>query len=171
MSEDQKEPEPQIANLMAILFVAGEGASRHAVQRALGLTTAELTRVITSARSVQIPGLLIQEQGDLLRLATHPLTAPAVRQFSNAPAAIRLSAAAVETLAVIAYGQPATRAQVQEARGVNSDGAINTLLQHALIAEVGRAEGPGRPALFETTPELLALLGISSIADLPTLNR
>jgi segregation and condensation protein B len=72
-------------------------------------------------------------------------------------------------MAVIVYGQPVTRGDVQAARGVNSDAAIATLQQHGLISEVGRTDGPGRPALFATTPDCLALLGISSLAELPPL--
>jgi len=94
----------------------------------------------------------------------------AVRRFTQAGSALRLSPASLESLAVIAYSQPATRAQVQEARGVNSDGAMETLIQHGLIEEVGRADGPGRPALFTTTSECLSVLGIASLRDLPPLS-
>ncbi|MPZ15623.1 MAG: SMC-Scp complex subunit ScpB [Chloroflexi bacterium] len=158
-----------ISDLVAILFVAGESARRGAVQRALGISSAQLAILIDAARRTSIPGLLIQEHGDLLRLVTHPETAASLRRFVQAPSAIRLSAAAVETLAVIAYTQPTTRAQVQEARGVSSDTSIATLLQHGLIAEAGRAEGHGRPILLATTPECLALLGVASLDELPTL--
>ena len=163
------EPSGTVGDLIAVLFVAGEGADRRAVQRALELSPAELTRVVAAARAKPLPGLLIQEHGDLLRLVTHPDAAAAVRRFTHAPGAIRLSPAALETLAVIAYSQPATRGDVQAARGVNSDAAIATLQQHGLIAESGRADGPGRPALFTTTPDCLALLGIGSLAELPPL--
>lgn len=158
-----------VADLVAILFVAGEGADRRAVQRALDLTPVRLARLIEETRRAEIPGLLVQEHEDVLRLVTHPDAADAVRRFVQAPHAVRLSNAALETLAVIAYSQPATRAQVQEARGVNSEGPIQTLLQHGLIEEAGRAEGPGRPTLFHTTPDFLALLGIGSLEDLPDL--
>jgi segregation and condensation protein B len=155
--------------LVAVLFVAGEGADRRAVQRALEVVPAQLNRVVRAAQAIDLPGLMVQEHGDLLRLVTHPDVAPAVRRFAQSPNAIRLSTAALETLAVIAYGQPTTRAQIQDARGVNSDGPITTLLQHGLIAEAGRADTIGHPTLFETTAECLALLGLASIEDLPVL--
>lgn len=166
-------PEPnlsdQVGDLVAILLVAGDGADRRAVLRALEATPAQLERILEAARQSPPPGLLVQEHGDVLRLATHPSTAASVRRFVQAPNAIRLSAAALETLAVIAYSEPTTRGQIQGARGVNSDGPISTLQQHGLIAEAGRADTPGRPTLFITTPECLTLLGIGSLRDLPSL--
>src|SRR5437773_11944937 len=98
--------------------MAGEGADRGAVLRALDLTRPQLNRLLDGAREVRIPGLMIQEHGDLLRLVTHPRAAEAVRRFIEAPHAIRLSGASLETLAVIAYSQPTTRAQIADARGV-----------------------------------------------------
>ncbi|MEA2639756.1 MAG: segregation and condensation protein [Chloroflexota bacterium] len=162
------DPQDRVGELVAVLLVAGEDADRRTVQRALELTPGQLSRVI-QASSGAVPGLLVQEHGDQLRLVTHPDTAASVRRFVQAPSAIRLSGAALETLAVVAYTQPTTRAQIQDARGVNSDGPIATLLQHALIVEAGRADGPGRPTLFEVTAECLTLLGLGSLADLPEL--
>jgi segregation and condensation protein B len=162
--------EEAVRNLIAVLLIAGEGAERRAVQRALELSSADLARAIEVARAAKLPGLIIQEHGDLLRLATHPDAAVAVRRFTSTPGGLRLSAAALETLAIVAYSQPVTRGDVQAARGVNSDAAIATLQQHGLVTEVGRADGPGRPALFATTAECLALLGIGSLRELPPLS-
>ena len=166
---DEKSNDDLAADLIAVLLVAGEGAERGAVLRALEITRARLAHVIEAARRLSPPGLLIQEHDDMLRLATHPQTADAVRRFVQAPSALRLSAAALETLAVIAYSQPTTRAQVADARGVSSDGPIGTLLQHGLIEEAGRSDGPGRATLFRTTPEFLSLAGLSTLEDLPRL--
>jgi segregation and condensation protein B len=169
MSELSPEQEALVRDLVAVLFVAGDGADRGAVLRALGLTPSQLARTVEAAMRQPPLGLLVQEHRDTLRLVSHPDAAAAVRRFLQAPNAIRLSGAALETLAVIAYTQPTTRGQIQEARGVASDGPIATLLQHGLIVEAGRAETPGRPTLFETTPEFLTLLGLSSIEELPSL--
>jgi segregation and condensation protein B len=169
VTEVRFDPEELVSQLVAILFASGEAVERGAVQRTLGITGHQLGLVLDCARERGTPGLMIQEHDEGLRLVTSPETALFVRRFLQAGNATRLSPAALESLAVIAYSQPATRAQVQEARGVHSDGAIETLLQHGLITEIGRADGPGRPALFETTPECLALLGISSLRDLPSL--
>ena len=159
-----------LRDLVAVLFVAGEGADRKAVQRALEISPGQFEQVLLLARNEPIPGLVIQEHADTVRLITAPESAASVRRFTQAPSAIRLSAAALETLAVIAYSQPTTRSQIQEARGVNSDGPLATLVQHGLIVEAGRADTPGRPTLFETTAECLTLLGLGSLRDLPSLN-
>jgi segregation and condensation protein B len=169
VTEPRFDADELVPQVVAILFAGGEAVERSALQRVLGITDRQLSLVLSCARDRGLPGLMIQEHDEALRLMTAPETAIVVRRFLQAGNATRLSPAALESLAVIAYSQPATRTQVQEARGVNSDGAIETLLQHGLILEVGRADGPGRPALFETTPECLALLGISSLRDLPPL--
>ena len=158
-----------VPDLVAVLLVAGEGADRGAVARALEVSPVRLDEVIAAARRTDIPGLIVQEHQSVLRLATHPRAAESVRRFLKAPGIIRLSGPSLETLAVIAYTQPTTRAQVNDARGVSSEGPIATLLQHGLIVEAGRAESPGRPVLFRTTPDFLSLLGISSLSHLPDL--
>jgi segregation and condensation protein B len=139
-----------------------------AIQRALEIDRRRLNEVLRVARAGPLPGLLIQDHAEALRLVTHPSTAAAIARFAAVPA-IRLSGAALETLAVIAYSQPATRADVTAARGVNSDGPISTLLSHGLIAESGRSDGPGRPSLFVTTTDFLNLLGLPSIDELPAI--
>ena len=162
------ETERLVSELVAVLLVAGEGAERRALQQALELSPAQLDRVIQASEGM-VPGLLVQEHGSQVRLVTHPDTAASVRRFTQTPSALRLSGAAIETLAVIAYSQPTTRTQVQEARGVNSDAAVATLMQHGLIEESGRAETPGRPTLFSLTADCLSLLGLGSLRDLPDL--
>ena len=169
MNHTEAAAEPLAGQVVAILFTAGEAVERRALQRTLGVTAQQLDRALATVREHGLPGLLVQEHEETLRLVTAPDAAFAVRRFLQTGQGVRLSPAAIEALAVIAYSQPATRSQVQDARGVNSDAAIDTLLQHGLIIEVGRAEGPGRPALFQTTPECLSLLGIASLADLPPL--
>ena len=82
---------------------------------------------------------------------------------------MRLSRAALEALAVIAYRQPATRGEIDAVRGVNSDSAVATLLGRNLVAEVGRRESVGHPALLALTPECLQYLGLRSLAELPPL--
>jgi segregation and condensation protein B len=93
-----------------------------------------------------------------------------VERFLGLEATSRLSRAALETLAIIAYQQPVTRPAVDSVRGVNSDGVIKSLLSKGLLQEVGRSEGPGRPILFGTTPQFLQHFGLSSLTELPALN-
>lgn len=81
----------------------------------------------------------------------------------------RLSQAALEVLAIVAYLQPATRPQIDQLRGVNSDGALRSLLSKGLVEEVGRLEKPGRPILYGTTPDFLQAFGLDSVAQMPRL--
>lgn len=101
------------------------------------------------------------------RLQTHPDLAPYVERFANRDVSPRLSTAALETLAIVAYRQPVSRGQISSLRGVNVDGVTRLLEQQGYIAVVGHAEGPGQPALFGTTDLFLERLGLDSLAQLP----
>lgn len=101
------------------------------------------------------------------RFQTHPDMAPFVERFAMEGVSSRLSAAALETLAIVAYKQPVTRAQVAALRGVNVDGVVRLLEQRGYIAAVGQAPGPGQPVLYATTPAFLEKLGLGSLSDLP----
>jgi segregation and condensation protein B len=101
------------------------------------------------------------------RLQTHPDLAPYVERFANRDVSHRLSTAALETLAIVAYRQPVSRAQISSLRGVNVDGVTRLLEQRGYIEVVGRAEGPGQPALYGTTDLFLERLGMNSLAQLP----
>jgi segregation and condensation protein B len=103
------------------------------------------------------------------RFQTHPDQAPYVERFVLAGQTAKLSAAALETLAIVAYKQPISRAQVAAIRGVNVDGVMRTLQQRSYIVEVGRDAGPGQAAMFGTTRQFLEKLGVDSLADLPAL--
>jgi segregation and condensation protein B len=101
------------------------------------------------------------------RLQTHPDMASYVERFANRDVSPRLSTAALETLAIVAYRQPVSRGQISSLRGVNVDGVTRLLEQRGYIAVVGHAEGPGQPALFGTTDLFLERLGLDSLAQLP----
>ncbi len=101
------------------------------------------------------------------RFQTHPDQALYVERFANRDVSHRLSTAALETLAIIAYRQPVSRSQISSLRGVNVDGVVRLLEQRGYIEPVGRAEGPGQPVLFGTTDLLLERLGIDSVGQLP----
>ncbi len=112
-------------------------------------------------------GLLLQRHHDLLQLVTHPDQADVVRRVLRPEYPARLSPAAYETLAIIAYRQPLTRAVIEEIRGVNCEAVLESLEEKDLIAEVGRLEAPGTPRLFGTTIRFLQILGLSSLDELP----
>jgi hypothetical protein len=104
-----------------------------------------------------------------VQLVTDPDFGPYVERFLGLESRQRLSGAALESLAIIAYKQPMTRAGVEQVRGVNSDGAIGSLIARGLVEEVGRAPGPGRPALLGTTLRFLEHFGLGKPSDLPPL--
>ena len=103
------------------------------------------------------------------RLYTSPDCAPWLEQFVHRHTSARLTAAALEVLAIIAYRQPISRAQIAEIRGVDSDGVVKTLAQRGLIEEAGHASGPGSPVLFTVTQEFLERMGLNALEDLPPL--
>ena len=114
-------------------------------------------------------GLVLRRVAGGWRLATHPEAAPAVERFVLSSRHTRLTRAALETMAIVAYKQPVTRHQVSAIRGVDSEGVLKALVERGLLAEVGREEGPGRPVLYGTTPEFLERLGLDSVSELPPL--
>jgi segregation and condensation protein B len=101
------------------------------------------------------------------RYQTDPDLAAYVERFANRDVSHRLSTAALETLAIIAYRQPVSRAQIAALRGVNADGVVRLLEQRGYIAAVGRAEGPGQPILYGTTDLFLERLGLDAVSQLP----
>ena len=107
------------------------------------------------------------EKADGWQLATDPAFAKWVRQLFPAPKPTRLSTPALETLAIIAYRQPITRADVEAVRGVNIDGVLQTLMERGLVKIAGRAEIPGRPLLYETTQFFLDHFGLRNLDELP----
>ena len=107
------------------------------------------------------------EKADGWQLVTDPAYAPWVRQLFPGPKPARLSAPALETLAIIAYRQPITRADVEAVRGVTIEGVLQTLMERGLVKISGRAEVPGRPLLYETTQFFLEHFGLRNLDELP----
>lgn len=112
-------------------------------------------------------GFVLARVAGGLRYQTHPDLAPYVERFANRDVSHRLSTAALETLAIVAYRQPVSRAQIGALRGVNADGVVRLLEQRGYIVSVGRAEGPGQPILYGTTDLFLERLGLDTVSQLP----
>ena len=112
-------------------------------------------------------GFVLARVAGGVRFQTHPDLAPYVERFANRDVSHRLSTAALETLAIVAYRQPVSRGQISALRGVNVDGVIRLLEQRGYISVVGHAEGPGQPVLFGTTDLFLERLGLDSLDQLP----
>ncbi len=113
----------------------------------------------------------LNEKAEGWQLATDPRYAQWVRQLFPVPKPARLSAPALETLAIIAYRQPITRADVEAVRGVNIDGVLQTLMERGLVKIAGRAEIPGRPLLYETTQFFLDHFGLRNLDELPNVEE
>lgn len=163
---------PLAVKLEAMLFVAAEPVTIAQLAAALDVAASVVERGLNELdAALQTRGLRLQRHAGRVQLTTAPQLAEVVERFLGLEATSHLSRAALETLAIIAYQQPITRPQIDAIRGVNSDSMLKSLLSKGLILESGRAEGPGRPILYSTTPEFLQHFGLSSILEMPPLAR
>lgn len=160
------------AALEAILFVAEEPVTEREIAEVLEIPTASVADALAALGERlrgRASGLTLREVAGGWRLYTRPDLRGYVERFAASERATRLSKAALEALAVVAYRQPVSRAQVSEIRGVDSEHALRTLERRGLIDEVGRAPGPGQAVLFGTTDLFLEKLGLPALDDLPPL--
>lgn len=179
MSDSQPSPEPTIetdlplsVKLEAMLFVAAEPVSTSQLAEALDVSASVVERGLNELdASLSSRGLRLQRHAGRVQLTTAPQLAELIERFLGLEMTSHLSRAALETLAIIAYQQPVTRPQIDAIRGVNSDGMMKSLLNKGLILESGRADGPGRPILYSTTPEFLQHFGLNSILEMPPLAK
>jgi segregation and condensation protein B len=164
--------EGRTAVLEAILFVAEDPVPLAELAELMELGADDVRSALeTLAETLRErdSGLVVRELAGGWRLYTRPDLRPYLERFAASATATRLSKAALETLAVVAYRQPVSRAQVSEIRGVDSDHALRTLERRGLVDVVGVAPGPGQALLYGTTPLLLEKLGLRSLEDLPPL--
>ena len=158
---------PLANSVEAVLFVAEKPVSRGELAKVVGATPRQVEAALAElAQGYSGTGLRLAHDVDDWQLVTAPEQAGAVSAYLGADR-LRVSPASLETLAVVAYRQPVTRAEVEAIRGVNCDQTIYTLMQRRLIEERGRREGPGRPILYGTTWEFLECFGLSSLDELP----
>jgi len=156
------------ANLEAVLFVAPVSVTLSQLASALDITEREVEKVLTQmGEDYQERGLRIQHHAGRIQLTTAPEASESVERFLGLEISTYLSQAALEALSIVAYEQPVTRPQVDAVRGVNSDGVMKSLLHKGLIQDIGRADGPGRPILYATTPEFLQQFGLNSLEEMP----
>lgn len=154
----------------SLLFVADEPVTAARLAAALGVEVSEVDGALAElGQRLQGRGVRLQQKGDRVQLATMPEAAAAIERFLGLEVSPRLSPAALETLAMIAYRQPITRTQLEAVRGVNCDGVLRTLLSRGLIEEQGRLEAVGRPILYGTTFEFLQYFGLAQLDQLPAL--
>jgi segregation and condensation protein B len=161
---------PLSVKLEAMLFVAAEPVTTAQLAAALDVSNSVVERGLNELdASLTSRGLRLQRHAGRVQLTTAPELAELIERFLGLEATSHLSRAALETLAIIAYQQPVTRPQIDSIRGVNSDSMMKSLLSKGLILESGRADGPGRPILYSTTPEFLQHFGLNSILEMPPL--
>lgn len=159
------------ARLEGLLFVAVEPVAPAQLAGVLDMTVTVIEKALEELdQELRTRGLRLQRHAGRVQLTTAPELAESIEQFLGLEATSRLSRAALEALAVVAYQQPVTRPGVDAVRGVNSDGVIKSLLSKGLLQEVGRTEGPGRPILYGTTPEFLQHFGLNALSELPPLD-
>ncbi len=158
------------AGLEALLFVAEKPLSRREIAAIAGVDAATVdARLGDLEVGLRNRGIRLLSAGDRIELATAPEVGSLIARYVGADA-VRLSPAGLETLAIVAYRQPVTRAAVERIRGVDSDHTVRSLLHRRLIVELGRSNAPGRPILFGTAFEFLERFGLESLDDLPPLD-
>lgn len=161
-----------LSQLEAVLFAAGDPLPTAKLAEALELTEEELAPLLEEyGHSLEAPerGFRLMRLEDCVQLTTkrehEKVVQQALQLRKNAP----LSNAALEVLAIVAYNQPVTKSFVEQVRGVDSSSIVNSLTEKELLEEAGRLDVPGRPILYQTTPNFLRCFGLSSLEDLPKL--
>jgi segregation and condensation protein B len=178
--QDGEGPQQQAAGLTldnlkglleSLLFVADGAVALAKLERTLGIDRETLERTIAALREDYVDrGLRVQRFDGRVQMVTAPEAAPYVESFLGLSNEAKLSPAALETLAIIAYRQPVTRAGIEAVRGVNGDRVLSSLLARELICEVGRADTVGRPVLFGTTFVFLEYFGLNDLSEMPPLD-
>jgi segregation and condensation protein B len=160
------------ALLEALLFISGEPLSPKELKEVVDLHEADIEDLMEDLimeYAERDSGVLIGRIAGGYQMHTNPRLNELLRKFSGSVKSQKLSPAALETLAIIAYRQPVTKAEVENLRGVNSDGIVKSLLEKRLIKIMGKKEAPGRPLLYGTTREFLQYFSLNDLTELPTL--
>ena len=166
------ELEEGIAIIEAVMFAHGDPISIDKLSEASGIdsdTAAKLVSQLERRYNVQGSGLRIIRLNNTFQISTRADLAPYVKAALDNYRQTPLSQAAMESLAIIAYNQPVTKGFVEQIRGIDSSGVVNTLAERGLIEEAGRLELPGRPIAYRTTEVFLRCFGITSLEELPPL--
>lgn len=162
------------AAIEAMLFVTGEPVELKAIADLLGIPRPEAEAALGALKirlEAENRGIALFEIAGGYQLGTKPEHADLIARMLKEIKRVRLSVPAMETLSIVAYRQPATKAEIEAIRGVNIDGVMKTLLERELIKIVGKKDEPGRPLLFGTTESFLMQFGLKSLSDLPPLSQ
>ncbi len=159
-----------VGALEAVLFAAGEPISVAELATVLQLEKPQVWELLTTLRAsyeAEDRGLMLRETAGCFQLVTKPVHYSLLLGLARRKE-VKLTNAAMETLAIVAFKQPVTRAEMEAIRGVKVDGVLNTLLDLGLVAEAGRKKALGNPILYATTDKFLTVFGLASLADLPS---
>lgn len=161
-----------IAGIEAILFISGDPVNISHLADTFGVSTKEIEASLDELEQdlMNGRGIRMQRYSGRVQLTSSPEYSELIERYLGIETTSKLSRAALETLAIVAYNQPITRPTIDSIRGVNSDAVIKSLLSKGLIDEIGRTEGPGRPILYGITQEFLQYFGLGSINELPELS-
>ena len=165
------EIERLISLIESLLFVADGPVEIARLQRVIEVEREYIEVALAAMAGDSQRGVRLQRKGEAIQLVAPPEAGPFIEKFLGIERSGKLSAAALETMAIVAYLQPVTRARIEAIRGVNADRALATLMSRSLVEEVGRLETAGRPALFGTTFEFLQHFGLLGLSELPPLDR
>jgi segregation and condensation protein B len=165
----QRSDEEIAAIIEAMVFVAPEPPSITELAAGAELGVEDIERGLQALQQAGDRGLVVQRNGDRVTLGTAPKLAAHIRRFLGLDREARISSAAMETLAIIAYRQPVTRSEIEAVRGVDCSGVIATLHARNLIEPVSRRPTIGNPIQYGTTTDFLKHFGLSSLAELPSL--
>lgn len=160
--------------LEALIFISGDPVSIKELSKLTELTENDVSALIGELMheyNTRRGGLLIAEVANGFQMVTNPDFAPWIKKLRKSTASSKLSQAALETLAIVAYKQPLTKPEIEELRGVNSDGVVKSLLDKRLIKILGKKEVPGKPLLYGTSREFLQFFGLKDLSELPTLKE
>lgn len=165
-----------LAEIESLLYVAGdEGISLNQLAQLVLLDEAAVRQLLEKLgqryQTDEMSGLSLIQAGDCYKIVTKKALSPLIKRYFAGPVSTSISQAALEVLAIIVYRQPITRIEIDEVRGVQSSGAIQTLLARQLIIESGRKEAPGRPILYATSAYFLDYFGLTSLKELPALEQ
>ncbi|MFU8826219.1 MAG: SMC-Scp complex subunit ScpB [Brevefilum sp.] len=167
---EKAQPDHLLAQIEGLLFVSSGLVSVNQLAKALEVSESVIETALTVLADhykADDHGLRLMTVKSRVQLTTAPEISETIEVFLDLNTTTTLSQAALETLAIIAYKQPVTRPEVDVIRGVNSDGVMRTLLSKGLIEELGRADSPGRPIFYGTSPEFLQYFGLESLDMLP----
>lgn len=164
--------EDKLAVIEAVLFACGEPVEEERLTEACEVERSELSKLIAALNSRYSDcgsSLEVLRLDKSYQLATKKEFAPYIRAAMETKRSASLSPAAMEVLTVVAYNQPVTRSFIDDVRGVDSTGVVNSLLEKELMEEAGRLDIPGRPVIFRTTANFLRCFKLSSLEELPPL--